>query len=74
MQYLKRSPVKRQAYESICKNMGKKVYAPILDVETRWNSTYVMLFRSMQMREVSLQAWSSNDDLLDSILHTHLSF
>jgi hypothetical protein len=52
MSLLKYSLPKLHAYECLCKEMGKKAYAPVVDVATRWNSTYGMLVRAMQMREV----------------------
>jgi len=54
MTSLKYSTPKRRQYKELCKSKGIKLYAPILDVSTRWNSTYAMLFRALQMREVTL--------------------
>ena len=53
MEILKNSVAKRQEYKKMCKSLGKDAYSPLLDVETRWNSTYAMLFRACQMSDVS---------------------
>jgi len=53
MKTIKHSSSKRQNYEQKCIEMGKQVKVPIVDVPTRWNSTYAMLFRFLQMKEVS---------------------
>jgi hypothetical protein len=55
MKVLKNSNVKQEAYEVLCNQLRKKAFAPLLDVDTRWNSTYAMLFRAKQMSEVSFR-------------------
>jgi 2-phospho-L-lactate guanylyltransferase (CobY/MobA/RfbA family) len=52
MHSLKKSPELRRKYKQLCKNHKKKILSPILDCETRWNSTYAMLFQAMQMQKV----------------------
>jgi len=53
MKTLKYSVTKRHAYKKKCKELNVKFQVPILDVPTRWNSTYAMLFRVLQMQKVS---------------------
>jgi len=55
MKTMKNSNVKYDKYQKVCRDLNEKILAPILDVPTRWNSTYFMLFRALQMRKVSLK-------------------
>jgi hypothetical protein len=59
MNHLKYSNTKRYAYEQACRTLGEEILAPILDVVTRWNSTYVMLYRALQMRRVRFEVCCS---------------
>jgi len=54
MDWLKNTGSAREKYGETCEKMQKKILAPILDVDTRWNSTYSMLFRALQIRGVSV--------------------
>jgi len=55
MKKIKNSTTKWNHYQELCEKMGKQAYKPILDVDTRWNSTYSMLLQALQMREVSFK-------------------
>jgi hypothetical protein len=61
-------------YDTLCKNVGRRTRAPILDVNTRWNSTYAMLYRALQMQEVSLILATLKRSSLNSNLCIHLTF
>ena len=52
---LKYSNIKRYIYKEKCQSLGEKIHAPVLDVDTRWNSTYLMLFQAVKMRKVGLK-------------------
>ena len=54
MDWLKNTGSGREKYAETCEKMQKKILAPILDVDTRWNSTYAMLFRALEIRPVSV--------------------
>ena len=47
------SQLRREKLRSACKNNQLKELALIPDVPTRWNSTYDMILRSLQLRIVS---------------------
>ena len=55
MKSLKYSTPKKGVYQNKCQDMETKVYDPILDVDTRWNSTYAMLLRALEMQEVAME-------------------
>jgi superfamily I DNA and RNA helicase len=42
------SPKMRRLMEAICKEKGMTYLVPIIDVKTRWNSTYDMLVRASE--------------------------
>jgi len=52
---MKQSNVKYDKYKEVCKDLNEQILAPILDVPTRWNSSYLMLYHAVQMRKVSLK-------------------
>jgi len=54
MGWLKKTGLAHEKYMETCKQLKRKPLAPILDVETRWNSTYAMLLRALQIKGVSI--------------------
>lgn len=50
---IRKSPQKREQWAALCDVVGKVVLQPILDVDTRWSSTYKMLQRIIEYRQVS---------------------
>ena len=52
MKGIKNSTPIRSQYKKICEELGERYYEPVLDCETRWNSTYSMLCRALQMQKV----------------------
>ena len=52
MHRIKYSNVKRSKYEDLLLELRLPNLAPVLDVPTRWNSTYAMLVRAFQVKPV----------------------
>ena len=46
------SPKLRRLMEKICKQKDIKYLVPIIDVRTRWNSTYDMLVRALEYKDI----------------------
>jgi hypothetical protein len=49
---IKASPKNRRLMETICVEKGMKFLVPVIDVITRWNSTYDMLLRAYTYRAI----------------------
>lgn len=47
---LKYSPLKLDRLQEKCNNLSKPYYKIILDVKTRWNSTYEMVVRALELK------------------------
>ena len=60
MKAMKQSNVKYDKYKEVCTDLNEQILVPILDVPTRWNSSYLMLYHAVQMRKVSLKLKSIN--------------
>ena len=56
------SPKLRRLMEKICKEKGVQYLVPIIDVITRWNSTFDMLVRAKVIREVISDTMYQNKD------------
>ena len=50
---IRASPLRREKLSNACKNNDINDLKPILDVPTRWNSTFEMIKRALQLRIVS---------------------
>ena len=50
--------------KKVCANKGVQCLIPIIDVETRWNSTYDMLVRAYNIRDVITDTIFSHKDML----------
>jgi len=46
------SPKLRRLLEKLCKEKDVKYLVPIIDVATRWNSTYDMLVRAVEIKDI----------------------
>jgi hypothetical protein len=57
---VKNSNIKRELLKAACAEKNLAILAPILDVETRWNSTYAMIFRAIQLRKVMSERLQAN--------------
>ena len=42
----------RRVMKKICDDKGVACLIPIIDVKTRWNSTYDMLLRAVSMKDI----------------------
>lgn len=52
---IKNSSQKLSKLEDFCQSCRIKLLCPILDVPTRWNSTYAMIKRALEIRMVRIQ-------------------
>jgi len=50
---IRSSPQKRQQLSIFCTTLQQTPKSLILDVKTRWNSTYQMIMRALELSEVS---------------------
>ena len=64
IKHLKLSPTKAVVFEAICRScIDCSTNIPILDVVTRWNSTFEMLNRAIQLRQ-GIDAFTDQKDYL----------
>jgi hypothetical protein len=49
---IKASPKKRRLMEKVCNESGRNYLVPIIDVVTRWNSTFDMISRAYEYKDV----------------------
>jgi len=63
------SPKMRQSMKDICEQKGVKFLVPTIDVSTRWNSTYDMLVRADDFKEIiSDTVYATKDRCLVNLL------
>ena len=63
------SPKLRRLMKKICDEKNVKYLVPIIDVSTRWNSTYDMLVRAFEQRNIMSDVlYANKDDTLIKLL------
>ena len=67
---LKNSPLLLDKLLEICTIRKVKFLKPILDIDTRWNSTYLMIARQILMQNVSELLVTTNPEDLDNLFPT----
>jgi hypothetical protein len=56
------APKLRRLLEKVCKEKDVKYLVPIIDVVTRWNSTYDMLVRAVEIKDVMSDTFYQHKD------------
>ena len=56
------SPKLRRLLEKVCKEKGVKYLVPKIDIKTRWNSTYDMLVRAVEIKDVMSDTFYQHKD------------
>ena len=56
------APKLRRLLEKICKEKDAKYLVPIIDVVTRWNSTYDMLVRAVEIKDLMSDTFYQHKD------------
>jgi hypothetical protein len=67
---LKNSPVLLNEFSDICQIKKTKFLKPILDIDTRWNSTYLMISRQILMQSISEKLIQTNFNKLNNLFPT----
>jgi len=67
---LKNSPVLLNEFSDICQIKKTKFLKPILDIDTRWNSTYLMISRQILMQSISEKLVQTNFNELNNLFPT----
>jgi hypothetical protein len=66
---IRKSPKLRRIMAKICEDRGIPILVPVIDVKTRWNSTFDMIIRALKIREeISDTIYASKDNSLINLL------
>jgi hypothetical protein len=59
---IRKSPKLKRIFEKVCEEKKIKYLVPIIDVSTRWNSTYDMLLRALEYKDVISTTFYRHED------------